>query len=406
MTNDVVARVAMRCLEGYEALIDGWLAEVMRIEPYAGGLVPEAEVREGARLGFGMILRGLADGRMPDELAPHSERMGERRAGQGMPLDSLLAAARLDAKALWHGLVAQARPEDLTDLLNAANLVWEAVEQHNTGLMTGYQRAVLEMGRQREDQRRGWFARLLDNDGRNPDVVRDAARVLGFDSAASFVAVVVPWNGGPVAGATAAGASVAGVSGEEETEDVRDIGAALRAGVRSMAARGVRPHRHESPAGDVVVAQLGPRGADAVAEALAAVPCGISPPVAGLARVPHAVRLATAAARAAASGGGPVRLEERWLDVFAAHNPELAAELAEHVLGPLDTLGAGERERLLETVRAHLSGDGAISSTAAALYCHRNTIQHRFGRLKELTGHDLRVPADAAVVALALRAFS
>ncbi|MEU0570743.1 PucR family transcriptional regulator, partial [Nonomuraea sp. NPDC005983] len=272
MTNDAIARLALRCLAGYEDLIDDWLGQVMEIEPYARGLVSPEEVREGARVGFALILRNLAEGRVPPEQAPHSERMGERRAGQGVPLESLLAAARLDARVLWQGLVDHAGPEDVSGLLQAANLVWEAVEEHNTGLMTGYQRGVLEMGRQREDERRTWFARLLDNDGRNPDVVRDAGRVLGFDPAATFVAVVADSS----------------------------AGAALRAAAASMAS--LRRHRHDSPIGGILVVQLPARAPDpeqAVIDALAGVPCGVSPQVAGLSQVPHAVRLATATARAA-----------------------------------------------------------------------------------------------------------
>ncbi|MFI6497384.1 helix-turn-helix domain-containing protein [Nonomuraea typhae] len=381
MPNDVVARLAARCLTSYEVLIDGWLAEVMAIEPYARGLVGPAEVREGARVGFALILRMLSEGRPPAGLGPHAQALGERRAGQGVPLESLLAAARLDAKVLWHGLIAQAGPDDLPGLLNSAHLVWEAVEQHSTGLMTGYQQAVLEMGRQREDQRRTWFARLLDNDGRNPDVVRDAGRVLGFDTAAPFVAVLAD---------AAAGAS-------------------SRAAVSALGTLGFRLHRHEAPTGDILVVQLPARAADperVLLDALAGVPCGVSPRVAGLSRVPHAVRLAAATARAAVTADGPVRLEDSWLEVFTAHHPELAAELAARVLGPLYTIGVAERERLLETVRVHLAGDGAIAATAAALYCHRNTVQHRFARFKELTGRDLRAPEDAAVIALALRAAS
>ncbi|WP_406675297.1 helix-turn-helix domain-containing protein [Nonomuraea sp. N2-4H] len=379
MTNDVLVRLARRCLESYEDLIDDWAEQVMAMEPYARGLVSREEVLEGARVGFELILRHLAEGRVPPELRPHSERLGERRAGQGVPLESLLAAARLDARALWLGLVRLAAPEDLPPLLEGAILVWEAVEQHNTGLMTGYQRAVLEMGRQREDERRTWFARLLDNDGRNPDVVRDAGRVLGFDVTASFVAVVAS----PAAGA------------------------ALRVAASGMSGLGLRTHRHESPSGDMLVVQLPHRAPDPerlVLEALARVACGVSPRVAGLARVPHAVRLAAAAIRAGgAAPAGPMRLEDRWLEVFVAHSPELAAELAERVLGPLESIGAVERERLLETVRVHLAGNGSIADTAAALYCHRNTVQHRFARFRELTGRDVRVPGDAAVVALALR---
>ncbi|MFI7041095.1 helix-turn-helix domain-containing protein [Microbispora rosea] len=45
-----------------------------------------------------------------------------------------------------------------------------------------------------------------------------------------------------------------------------------------------------------------------------------------------------------------------------------------------------------------------LASAAASLYCHRNTVQHRFARFRELTGRVVRVREDAAVVALALRA--
>ncbi|WP_326807334.1 helix-turn-helix domain-containing protein [Streptomyces sp. NBC_01775] len=63
-----------------------------------------------------------------------------------------------------------------------------------------------------------------------------------------------------------------------------------------------------------------------------------------------------------------------------------------------------ETTRLLETVQVHLAGSGSIVDTAAALYCHRNTVQQRFNRFHELTGRDVRRPEDAALIALALRA--
>ncbi|MFF0246724.1 PucR family transcriptional regulator [Streptosporangium sandarakinum] len=380
MNNPVLSRLALARLADLEEVIVAWADKVMALSPYDQGLVPREEVEEGARIGFALILRRLAEGTTPPELVTHSERLGERRAGQGVPLASLLAAGRLDARALWQSLIDRAGPGDLPELLGGAHLVWEAVERHVTGLMAGYQRAVLEMGRQREDQRRAWFARLLDNDGRNPDVVRDAGRVLGLDIAGQFSVVVAD----PV------------------------VGAGLRAAATAVAAAGLRGHRHESPTGDVLVVQLPTRPSDpekAVLGFLREVPCGVSPPVDGLAKVPHAVRLATAAARTVRPGaGGPLRLEDRWLDVFAAHSPELAAELAGRVLGPLAAVGEAERDRLLETVRTHLAGTGSIADTAAALYCHRNTVQHRFARFRELTGRDVRAPADGAVVALALSA--
>ncbi|OPG04474.1 CdaR family transcriptional regulator [Microbispora sp. GKU 823] len=166
-------------------------------------------------------------------------------------------------------------------------------------------------------------------------------------------------------------------------------------------------YRHESPTGDVLIVQPPARTADPprpVLAALAGVRCGVSPVVAGLSQAPRAVRLASAAAGASRAGAGPRRLEDAWLDVFVAGSRELAAELAHQVLGPLSALGEAEGERLLETVRTHLAGSGSVADTATALYCHRNTVQHRFARFRELTGRDVRVPEDAAVVALALRA--
>lgn len=59
--------------------------------------------------------------------------------------------------------------------------------------------------------------------------------------------------------------------------------------------------------------------------------------------------------------------------------------------------------RLLERVRVHLAGSGSIVDAATALYCHRNTVQHRFRRFHELTGRDVRRPEDAALIAIALR---
>ncbi|MFF8882982.1 helix-turn-helix domain-containing protein [Streptomyces flaveolus] len=85
---------------------------------------------------------------------------------------------------------------------------------------------------------------------------------------------------------------------------------------------------------------------------------------------------------------------------------DFAGDLASDVLGGLDRPGVSrtEADRLLETMRTHLSGSGSVAETAEALCCHRNTVQHRFTRFHELTGRDVRRPDDAALVAVALRA--
>ncbi|WP_214326554.1 hypothetical protein [Nonomuraea sediminis] len=94
--------------------------------------------------------------------------------------------------------------------------------------------------------------------------MRDAGRVLGLDPSGAFVAAVAD----------------------------------------PSAVAALRWHRHESPSGDVLAVQL-PTCAVTVEDALAGVPCGVSPRVTSLARLPHAVRLGAATARALPAGGGP-----------------------------------------------------------------------------------------------------
>ncbi|WP_199822486.1 CdaR family transcriptional regulator [Streptomyces sp. WMMB 322] len=376
------AELAVECLTSIDSLLGDWLEAVRPLRENYADSVPDDDFRETAVQAFELLLRTVAELPVPAQLAGISERTGERRARQGVPLDSLLAAARLDFRVVWAALLARADDEDKVLLVASAYHVWEAVEAHVTGIMTAYQRTVLEMGRQREDERRLWFDRLLESEGRNPTVVRDAGLALGFVPAGRFLCAAAPPGPGP-------------------GEDLHGAAAALRSS-------GATLQRQTVSSAALLVVQLGPRVTEeTVLAGLEGVPCGVSPVADGLASVPRAVELATAAVRALPeSAPGPLRLADAWLDVLVNRAGHFAAHLADDVLGGLtgDAAPPAETERLLHTVRVHLAGSGSIAETARALYCHRNTVQQRFTRFCELTGRDIRRPEDAALLALALRA--
>ncbi|MEE1801953.1 PucR family transcriptional regulator [Streptomyces sp. NPDC101062] len=375
-----VVQLAKDCLDDIELLTGEWIDVVRPVRSAYADRVPDQEFRDAARHAFELLLRTVAQLRVPEDVATVSERVGERRARQGVPLESLLDAARLDFRVVWGAMVNRARAEDMAQLAVSAYHVWEAVEGHVTGIMRAYQRTVLEMGRRAEDERRMWFARLLDNAGRNPTVVRDAALALGFDGAGRFLCAAAA---------------------------ARD-GARLLRATAALRAAGVILQQQPVASDEVLTVQLGPRVTpQSVLAQLGDVPCGVSPVVEGLGAVPRAVQLATATTRVLPVGAsGPRRLEDSWLDVVVHRSGELSGELADDVLGGLNATGVAdvEKDRLLETVRTHLAGSGSIVDTAAALYCHRNTVQQRFNRFHELTGRDVRRPEDAALIALALRA--
>ncbi|MFJ1747723.1 helix-turn-helix domain-containing protein [Streptomyces sp. NPDC088116] len=375
-----VVQLAEACLDDIDLLTGEWIDVVRPVRSSYADRVPDQEFRNAARHAFELLLRTVAQLRVPDEVAAVSEQVGERRARQGVPLEALLDAARLDFRVVWGAMVNRAAPEDMAQLAASAYHVWEAVEGHVTGIMRAYQRTVLEMGRRAEDERRMWFARLLDNAGRNPTVVRDAGLALGFEGSGRFLCAAAA---------------------------ARD-GARLLRATAALRAAGVTLQQQPVASDEVLTVQLGARVTPQVVLAqLSDVPCGVSPVVEGLASVPRAVLLATATARVLPAGeSGPRRLEDSWLDVLVHRTEELSGELADDVLGGLNATGVADVEtaRLLETVQTHLTGSGSIVDTAAALYCHRNTVQQRFNRFHELTGRDVRRPEDAALIALALRA--
>ncbi|MFB7709126.1 PucR family transcriptional regulator [Streptomyces sp. NPDC056105] len=375
-----VTELARRCLEDIDSLVGLWVECVRPVRASYADRVSEEEFRATAWEAFEFLLRTVAGLPLSERIATVSERVGERRAREGVPLDSLLSAARLDFRVVWAALVDKAGEKDRAELVTSAYHVWEAVERHVTGIMTAYQRTILDMGRRAADERRMWFSRLLDSEGRNPTVVRDAALALGFQADDRFLCVVAP---------------------PQYRAGLRRTATALRTAET--------PVQLQEVASDLVLAvQLGRRTtAESVLALLQETPCGVASAAVGLASVPRAVVLATATARVLPSdAAGPRRLEDSWLDVLVQRAEGFGRDLADDVLSGLDAeaVPAGETRRLLDTVRSHLAGTGSVADTAAALYCHRNTIQQRINRFAELTGRDVRRPEDAALVALALRA--
>ncbi|MER7193043.1 PucR family transcriptional regulator [Streptomyces flaveolus] len=375
-----IAELAGQCLDNIDGLIGDWLEMVRPVRTSYADRVPDSQFRDSAWQAFELLLRTVAQLPVPPHIAGVSQRVGEERARQGVPLDSLLEAARLDFRVVWSALVQRADAADTAELVGSAYHVWEAVEGHVTGIMTAYQRTVLEMGRREEDERRMWFARLLESEGRNPTVVRDAGLALDFAVDGRFLC---------------AASSAAAVPG-------------LRRTAVTLRAAGTAVQQQTVGKDAVLVVQLGSRTTRRhVLDQLGDSPCGVAPSAAGLASVPRAVVLAVATAQVLPRDAtAPHLLEDSWLDVLAHRAGDFAGDLAGDVLGGLDRPGVSrtEADRLLETVRTHLSGSGSVAETAEALYCHRNTVQHRFARFHELTGRDVRRPDDAALVAVALRA--
>ncbi|MFI7610600.1 PucR family transcriptional regulator [Nonomuraea terrae] len=374
MTSEVVERLSRRLLRDVGPLADRFLAELAATRAYDGAAVPDGVLLADARRSLELILRRVGGLPLPEHIAGASAEIGAARAEAGVPLDTLLQAVRLDARVVWQELRLHADLCDLDSLVAGAPQVWEAVEHHSMGIMAAYQQRVLEMAQERQDERARWFARLLECDGRHPDIRRQVATVLGLDEGAAFAVVAFP--PGPL------------------PRSVRE----------QLDVLGVRRHTQDRPAGSIAVLQLPARSNSAAEGWFRGVRCAVSPVVDGLAEVPRAVRLAELSVYALPpDASGPRATRDLWPAIAAGALGEFRADLVRDALGGLADLPARDIARLLETVERYLS-TGSVAETARQLYCHRNTILNRLRQFTAATGRDIMTSTDATVITLALHA--
>ncbi len=85
--------------------------------------------------------------------------------------------------------------------------------------------------------------------------------------------------------------------------------------------------------------------------------------------------------------------------IVAGFTPEIRSILQKEIL---DKLSENKDDRLLETLRIYFEMNENVAETANRLFIHRNTLQYRFARIKEITGHDIRDVDDLVQLRLAV----
>jgi hypothetical protein len=101
-------------------------------------------------------------------------------------------------------------------------------------------------------------------------------------------------------------------------------------------------------------------------------------------------------------GDLPVDTELRLADLVLRADGEALADLRAQVLAPLDGLGPGPREKMVETLRSWLLHHGRREKVAAELFVHPQTVRYRMGQLRDLYGERLEDPQAVLELTLAL----
>lgn len=333
------------------------------------------DLEETAVASMELLLRLVGNLPIPDRLAGISEALGHRRAQQGLPLESLLRAVRMDFRVLWTAMLEKVPQSSLPDLTTDAVRVWEAVEFHTIRVHAGYLDELATMAQEKETQRAFLLSRLLNSDGKDPQLLGQAARALGVTSESNFIVAV---------------------AAEHAQKAFR--AEVIRAGVEQFL--------HERDGVLMLILEDIPARAGREPEGarpwLTPLDCFVAPPARSLADVPRMLRIALESLPVVTPDRpGQRTVRDAWGYVAVTRLGEYGTVLADTVLGNLATISAHERDRLIETVQAYLRS-GSVSETAEELYCHRNTVLNRLARFGQLTGFEPANPQDAATVIAAL----
>ncbi len=101
---------------------------------------------------------------------------------------------------------------------------------------------------------------------------------------------------------------------------------------------------------------------------------------------------------------GVVRCADHLSTLLLYGDEPLLAQLQARALAPLDTVSAGQRPRLAETLLAWLLSGSNVPDVAARLHIHPQTVRYRLRQLEKLFGDALHDPDTRLDLVLALRA--
>lgn len=354
-------------------LTDNYMRTAAPVLPYPEGDPEWWQARSRAQRSYEHMLRTLLDLPMTEDMEGLAQEVATAWASQERPLDVLMQVTHLDYKILWDALLWNTSKQDLPMLAVNADQVWSVVQEWSIEIQRAYVEAATALARERQDKQRDFVIRLMSHPDPAPQLVATTAAVLRLDIDGEFAVAAAP---------------------VAEREAMRAVYTSLRDG-------GASTFRFEDGEHIVLVVAMPDGGTDAVLGWLAGVRCALAPSAAGLARVPARAALANHMADLLPPHQAPRRLHELWDHMVGDDVRPWGSDLRTEVLGPLATRTDYEAQRLIETVR-EFANQGSVAATATALYCHRNTVINRLRVFRELTGHDMAIPRQAAAVVVAL----
>lgn len=363
--------VAGRVRDGAEVLVSK-LGRTYREEvPEYAALPVEllaGEVLKVSRSVVDLFFDPIVAGKQPDAAAvPDLEDMGRKRLEMGIPLEAMLHVYRIAGREVFNAIVGEVKKGEEASLLELGSLWVDYIDQCSTRASTGYIEASNERVRRIEARRGAVIQALIA--ATDPAEVAAVASEFSLSLGSTYAPVLVAADQGRLDDLLHAGPanSLAGYRGSFLLLLAPDAVPAMR------------------PISDVFDELLAAWGDP-------------SPPGPALrAEIEHVEKVLTAAqARGRRGVFGP---DDLLVEQFALSSRRSAAALERSVLHRLTERDADGV--LTDTLRVFMS-TGSVPRAAETLVVHPNTVTYRLKRVAELTGLDPRIPAQSAVLVLAI----
>lgn len=355
------------------AVIDEQLAAEY-LERVEGGAryydsVPDPnDLKDSARDAFRYLLGRLLKRPLSDELIAFPTAVGALRARQGIALENLSAAVRSDFLVAWSALLRMADDTDMRVLAMHVGQLWKVVDDFAGAVQQGYLDQRLQIARTNIIEQQQSLADLL-SDEPSPTTVRRAAEVLGLDETAAYWVVGLAAEGVP------------------STAIPRLVGVDVAA------------LHHTSTGVTLILLPAHRRWPDdetLAADVLSGVIGAVAPRTVQL---QNAFRSASTVRMLTQLGVEATTLRRSWSKLSISQLCTVIDDLRSYVDTPLAAMN--DRALVVETILA-FAESGSVSTTAAKLYCHRNTVLNRLRKFEEATGISLRTPRSHAMVQLCL----
>lgn len=331
--------------------------------------------RHHAELTFTYILSKLEEIPISHELSRLPETIGQSWADRGFPIDRLLPRFNMHFRVMWDSLIEHADRDRLPMLALRAEQIWTVVNDLSVEIQKAYSQITARAAHRKEDLHQAYLKRLMEEPPTPRDQLEQISEELEVPIDHSYMVF-----GASVSHREVLRTSIRSILPAESTDLILEEGDIVVAFV---------------PASDWVI--------DALTKALTGVAWVLAPVASDLTEIASRARLLRILLPRMDDAPGLRRLTDMWDILYSAETATWSDMLVTEVLGDLAYRDDPEAERILETVSMFVQS-GSTTATSSALYCHRNTVLNRLRAFRDISGHDITVPREAASVVMALAA--